>query len=52
MGTAEVAVAAFAVGEVRGGDTRQGGCYRQHCGPLIDFWRYSHPDWLSVLAAV
>ena len=36
MGTAEVAVAAFAVGEVREGDTRQeGGCYCQHCGRLL-----------------
>jgi len=35
MGTAEVAVATFAVGEVRGGDTRQeGGCYCQHYGCL------------------
>jgi hypothetical protein len=52
MGTAEVAVAAFAVGEVRGGDTHQeGGCYCQHCLHL-SIWRYSHPDWLSALAAV
>src|SRR5271154_1233912 len=35
MGTAEVTVAAFAVGEVRGGDTRQeGGCYCQNCSRL------------------
>ena len=52
MGTAEVAVAAFAVGEVRGGDTHQeGSCYCQHYGRL-SIWRYLHPDWLSLLAAV
>src|ERR1700722_19008126 len=52
MGPAEVAVAAFAVGEARGGDTHQeSGCYCQHCD-CLSIWRYSHPDWLSVLAAV